>query len=74
MGCPLATMAQHYFIDFNTGTTLDNLYIVTGLTHQITPGKFETSWQFGYADGYGRYEGAPNIVEQIKKLSSDFKT
>lgn len=74
MGCPLATMAQHYFIDFSTGTTLDNLYIVTGITHQITPGKFETSWQFGYADGYGRYEGAPNIVEQIKKLSGDFKT
>lgn len=68
LGCPLATMAQYYFIDFNTGTTLDNLYVVTGLTHAMSPGKFETSWQFGYADGYGRYEGAPNIIDQIAAL------
>jgi hypothetical protein len=58
MGNPLATMAQYYFIDFQTGTTLDNIYIVTGLTHSFSPGKYETSWQFGYGDAYGVFEGA----------------
>lgn len=68
LGNPLATMAQQYFIDFQTGTTLDNLYIVTGLTHNFAPGKFDTQWTFGYADGYGVYESAPNIIEQLEKI------
>lgn len=70
LGNPLATMAQQYFIDFQTGTTLDNLYICTGLTHTFTPGKFETNWQFGFADAYGVYEGAPNILQQLAKFNS----
>lgn len=71
LGCPLATMAQHYFIDFNTGTSVDNTYICTGLVHVLAAGKFETSWTFGYADAYGVFEGAPNIVDFLKSISSD---
>ena len=70
LGNPLATMAQQYFFDASTGTTLDNLYIVTGLTHTFSPGKFETAWQLGYSDGYGTFEGAPSIVKQVASLSS----
>lgn len=69
LGNPLATMAQLYFIDFQTGTTLDNIYIVTGLTHTIVPGKFETNWQFGYADAYGVWEGAQQLDKWISTLS-----
>ncbi len=65
LGCPLACGAQQYFIDFNTGTTLDNLYILTHFTHDFSPGKFETNWTFGYSDGYGTYEGAPNVVDAV---------
>jgi hypothetical protein len=68
-GNPLATMAQHYFIDFQTGTTLDNLYTVTGLTHTFAPGTFKTDWTFGYYDAYGVFEGAPNIIKELNKLS-----
>ena len=69
LGCPLAAMAQQYFIDFQTGTTLDNLYIVTGLAHSITPGKFETAWTMGYSDAYGRFIGAQNISDLINDIS-----
>jgi len=69
LGNPLATMAQMYFIDFQTGTTLDNLYIVTGLTHTISPGKYETQWQFGYADAYGVWEGAQQLNTWVASLS-----
>lgn len=68
LGCPLACMAQNYYIDFGTGTTLDNLYIVTNLSHHISPGKFETSWTFGYADAYGKYYSAPTIAQAIKDV------
>lgn len=70
-GCPLATMAQQYFIDFQTGTTLDNLYILTHLSHNFSPGKFETSWTFAYSDGYGVFEGAPNVIQQLALISSN---
>lgn len=71
LGCPLATMAQQYFIDFNTGTSVDNLYICTGLTHTLAPGKYETQWTFGYQDAYGVFESAPNIVDFLKTISAD---
>lgn len=34
---------QTYFVDFGTGTTLDQAYTVTGVTHTIRPGTFTTS-------------------------------
>jgi hypothetical protein len=71
LGNPLACMAQSYMIDFSTGTTLDNLYIVVGLTHSFSPGKFETQWVFGYADAYGVFEGAPNIMKAISSFPPD---
>jgi hypothetical protein len=73
-GCPLSTMAQNYFIDFQTGTTLDNLYILTHFVHSFSPGKFETQWTFGYSDGYGVFEGAPNIVNLLAGLPTDTST
>lgn len=71
LGCPLATMAQMYFIDFQTGTSLDNLYICTGLTHTLAQGKFETNWTFGYSDAYGIFEGSPNVIDLIRSISPD---
>ena len=68
LGNPLATMAQQYFVDFQTGTTLDNLYIVTGLDHSFSPGKFETSWKLAFADAYGRFESSTNLLDQAKQL------
>lgn len=67
MGCPIAELYQQFFFDFNTGTTLDNLYNCTALTHNFSPGKFETAWTFLYTDGYGKLHGAPSL-EQFSKI------
>jgi len=58
-GVPTARLYQSYFIDFNTGTTLDNLYVCTQLQHNITPGKFTTNWTFAYTNGYGQFSNDP---------------
>lgn len=68
LGCPLLNFAQLFFVDFNTGTTADNLYGITGLTHTISPGKFETQLTFTYYDAYGRYENLPTLTDFIKQL------
>lgn len=66
IGCPLLNYSQLFFIDFNTGTTLDNIYGISGLTHTLAPGKFESSLTMAFYDAYGKYEGAPQLVDKIK--------
>jgi len=68
LGCPLAAMAQTYFVDANTGTSLDNLYVVTGLSHNFSQGKYETQWTLGYADAYGRFTGAANLIDLYNEI------
>lgn len=65
VGCPLLNLNQQMFIDFGTGTTVDNFYLLKGLTHQIGPGKFESSAQFITLDAYGTYENISSKIEQI---------
>lgn len=60
MGCPIARMYQQYFIDFNTGTTLDNLYNCNQVQHSLGPGKFTTNWSFLYTDAYGKFFNPPS--------------
>lgn len=67
-GCPIIQYAQLFFIDYNTGTTLDNIYGVTGLTHTITPGKFETQMNMTFYDAYGKYESATSLLKAFADL------
>jgi len=66
LGCPIAQMYQQYFVDLGTGTTLDNLYTTTQISHTIAPGRFETSWTLAYTDGYGKFQSAPEITAVVK--------
>lgn len=65
MGCPIAQLYQQYFIDFGTGTTIDNLYNCTQIQHSIGAGKFDTSWTFAYTDGYGKFGGAGTLSSVV---------
>jgi hypothetical protein len=71
LGCPIADLYQQFFIDFGTGTTIDNLYACTQLAHNFAPGKFETSWTFQYTDGYGKFYGAPSLKDLFKGLDDE---
>ena len=47
IGNPLITRGQVYYVDFGTGTTLDNAYIVQKVSHTIEGGAFKTSVTMG---------------------------
>jgi len=66
LGCPLLNGAQQYFVDFNTGTTVDDLYTVVGLSHRIQAGKFESTAKLTPMNAYGSYE---SIASKVKKIS-----
>lgn len=74
LGCPLLYPAQSLYFDFQTGTTLDNVYILTHLTHHIGPGKFQTVCQFTPHDAYGQYESLVSTLnttlQKIKLLNT----
>jgi len=61
-GVPTALLYQTYFVDMDTGTTMDNIYTCTGLQHNIAKGKFTTQWTFTYSNGYGKYEAPPSVA------------
>lgn len=42
LGCPLIDYAQEFYFDMDTGTSIDNVYVVNGITHNISPGSFKT--------------------------------
>ena len=42
MGMPLIFLGENMFIDFNTDTSLDNIYTVKSVSHSLEAGKFTT--------------------------------
>ena len=69
LGCPLVDYMQQYFVDLGTGTTVDNLYNITGLTHNISPGNFQTEIKLTFSDAYGQYESPQDFSKQISAMT-----
>lgn len=64
-GVPTASLYQTFFIDFDTGTSIDNIYNCTQIQHNIAPGKFTTSWVFNpSSNGYGKFS-SPQSLSQV---------
>lgn len=72
LGCPTAMLYQQFFVDFETGTSLDNLYMCTQIQHSLTPGKFTTAWTFMQSNGYAKFAPpkVPNAPGPAKVVSS----
>lgn len=66
-GCPLLDFAQQFFVDFQTGTSADNIYGVTGLSHKISQGVFETEIKFTPFDAYGKYS---SMIQKINQAAT----
>lgn len=65
-GCPLIDFAQQFFVDFQTGTSVDNIYAVTGITHKISPGDFSSELRMAPLDAYGTYR---SLIERVNNAS-----
>jgi hypothetical protein len=77
IGCPLWNFGQQIFIDFGTGTTVDAIYGVVGIDHQLGPGEFKSTVKLTPMNSYARYtslfdniETALAAVEGIESASS----
>jgi uncharacterized ferritin-like protein (DUF455 family) len=43
LGCPVVAIGQTFYVTANTGTTLDNIYVVKSISHSISEGNFSTT-------------------------------
>jgi len=71
MGFPFAAFAQQFFIDFNTGTNVDNIYRCSKVSHTISPGEFKTDMSFFQINAYGQYT---NMASQISTALKEIKS
>ncbi len=55
IGCPLFSPMQRLYIDFGTGTSIDNLYNVISIDSTIGRDGFKTDVKLGFADGFASY-------------------
>ena len=71
LGCPLVTFGQQFFVDFGTGTTVDNIYAVTGIDHTLVQGEFITNLKLVNLDAYGAYETAMSSASHSFKAITE---
>jgi len=73
IGCPWINFNQGIFLEFGTGTTVDNLYTVTGISHSITKESFRTNVKLAYGDAYGSFEFNSEMINNVHKKNKSYK-
>lgn len=71
LGNPNVKYRQNFFINTGTGTSIDNLYAVSGLSHNITPDSFKTSIKLVNQDAYGVFN---NLISNIDEVAGAVTT
>lgn len=74
LGCPLLEYGTKFFVDFRTGTTIDNFYFVTGISHRIEAGMFTTDAKFSPYDGWGKYRSLIDTIKNAQTILNDIQT
>jgi len=67
-GCPLVNYGQQFFIDFQTGTSLDDVYVVTGIDHTLSPGEFKTKLKMTPMMKFGQFQ---SLLGSVGKLMTE---
>ena len=64
LGTPLLDYMQQFFVDLGTNTTLDSLYVVTSISHEISQGKFHTKCKLVPVATYAAFRSAITKLEK----------
>ena len=65
IGCPYFSFSQKYYLDFGTGTDVDNVYTVTNIDHALKGGEFKTSVEFVQTTAFPQYVSLTTTVNQL---------
>ena len=70
-GCPFLYFGQQFFVDFNTNTTIDDVYTVTGISHNISQNEFKTTVKLVPLNKLGQFRAMAGSLATIEALSKE---
>lgn len=71
-GCPFFNFGQQYYFDFHTGTSMDALYRIGTISHDISPGQFKTSITAYKSNDSSHYESIfAQTADQIEQINAE---
>jgi hypothetical protein len=64
LGCPFLSFGQQFYIDFDTGTNADNIYMISKLSHTFAPGSFTSTFTAVSIYSYGTFSSLQATVQK----------
>lgn len=74
LGNTCIVRGQTYYVDFYTGTTLDNSYTVTSVSHNLSPGTFKTEATLMPTNSASMKSVQRQVQELILKVKNAYST
>lgn len=73
-GNPAYKYMQNFFINTHSGTTIDNLYAITGIQHSLTPEIFTSDLKLVPLEAYGVFQNLTANAEEALNTVNAIKT
>ena len=70
-GCPFIDFGQQFFVDFQTNTTIDDIYSVTGIEHTVSPEGFKSNIKMTPLNKMGQYRGITSTLAKVTQMGSE---
>ena len=67
-GCPYINFGQQFFCDFQTNTTTDDIYAVSGVDHSLSPSEFKTSIKMTPLNKLGQFRSMVDTLEEAQAV------
>ena len=71
IGCPLFSPMQRFFVDFGTGTSIDNVYFVTSVDSNIGKDGYKTDVKMSFGEGFATYR---SLNQQLATMAANWKS
>jgi hypothetical protein len=70
-GCPFINFGQQFFVDFQTNTTIDDIYAVSGVQHSLTPSEFKSSIKLMPLNKLGQFRSMVDQFDDAMAVARD---
>tara|TARA_B100000674_G_C37887726_1_gene937457 strand:+ start:39 stop:1121 length:1083 start_codon:yes stop_codon:yes gene_type:complete len=70
-GCPFINFGQQFFVDFQTNTTIDDVYAVSGVSHSISPTEFNTSIKLTPLNKLGQFRSMVDQFDDAAAIAAE---
>jgi hypothetical protein len=70
-GCPYINFGQQFFVDFQTNTSIDDIYSVSGVSHSLTPSEFKTSIKLSPLNKLGQFRSMTDQFDDAMAVADE---